>query len=235
MKKNAKIWVMIVCIILGFIITSQFRYILNKDKLNKPSSYNDITVELDSLKSQKSSLEKSVNELQSKITEYEKASATINGESKQILNELNNTRILTGQTQVKGQGVIVTLIPKTGILGGPSEEGKINDRDLVVILNELRFAGAEALAINDIRITAYSGIRNSGSYIMINNDERIVPTKKVEIKAIGKKENLQASLDLFQQATDFSGIFEMKVEPFDELNIKQYIKTYTFEYAKPVK
>lgn len=236
MKKiNAKLSVMIVCIILGFILTSQFRNILSKKKYIDSSANADITVELQSLKSQKESLEKSVNDLQDKISAYEKSSTEKNGKTAQILEELNNSRLITCQTDVKGQGVIVTLIPKTGLLGTPSEEGRINDRDIVVIINELRFAGAEALAVNDIRITAYSGIRNSGSYIMINNDERILPIKKVEIKAIGKKENLQAALDIFQQATDFSGVFEMKVEPTDEIEIKKYLKSYSFQYAKSVK
>jgi Uncharacterized protein conserved in bacteria len=233
-KVNARISVMIVCIILGFILTSQFRNILNKNKIYNTGNA-DITVELKSLKSQKEALEKSVNDLQAKISEYEKTSADKSGRTDQMLEELNNTRLLIGQTDVKGQGVIVTLIPKTGLLGAPSEEGRINDRDIVILLNELRFAGAEALAVNDIRITAYSGIRNSGNYIMVNNDERILPMKKVEIKAIGKKEDLQASLDLFQQATDFTGIFEMKVEPSDEISIKRYIKPYSFQYAKTVK
>lgn len=232
-KLNARLSVMIVCIILGFILTSQFRNILNKSKLYSTDNA-DITVELESLKSQKEALEKSVTDLQAKISDYEKSSADKSGKTNQMLEDLNNTRLLIGQTDVKGQGVIVTLIPKTGLLGTPSEEGRINDRDIVVILNELRFAGSEALAVNDIRITAYSGIRNSGNYIMINNDERVLPMKKVEIKAIGKKEDLQASLDLFQQATDFSGIFEMKVEPSDEISIKRYLKTYSFQYAKTV-
>lgn len=232
-KLNARLSVMIVCIILGFILTSQFRNILNKSKIYNTDNA-DITVELESLKSQKEALEKSVTDLQAKISNYEKSSTEKNGKTNQILEELNNTRLLTGQTDVKGQGVIVTLIPKTGLLGTPSEEGRINDRDIVVILNELRFAGSEALAVNDIRITAYSGIRNSGNYIMINNDERVLPMKKVEIKAIGKKEDLQASLDIFQQATDFSGIFEIKVAPSDEISIKAYLKTYSFQYAKTV-
>jgi uncharacterized protein YlxW (UPF0749 family) len=233
-KLNSRISVMIVCVILGFILTSQFRNILNKSKYYSNLGDADITVEIESLKSQKTALEKSVNDLQAKISEYEKASSDKNGQTTQILEELNNTRLLTGQTDVKGQGVIVTLVPKTGLLGTATDEGRVNDRDIVVILNELRFAGAEALAVNDIRITAYSGIRNSGNYIMINNDERILPVKKVEIKAIGKKEDLQASLDLFQQATDFSGIFEMKVEPSDSISIKRYLKTYSFQYAKTV-
>lgn len=233
-RLNAKLSVMVVCIILSFILTSQFRNILNKSKNYNNTATADITVELESLKSQKEALEKSVNDLQTKISEYEKSSTEKNGKTAQILEELNNTRLVTGQTDVKGQGVTVTLIPKTGLLGTPSEEGRINDRDIIVILNELRFAGAEALAVNDIRITAYSGIRNSGSYIMVNNDERVLPTKKVEIKAIGKKEDLQSSLDIFQQANDFTGVFEMKVEPSDDITIKRYLKSYSFQYAKSV-
>ncbi|MDD2569159.1 MAG: DUF881 domain-containing protein, partial [Clostridia bacterium] len=68
--------------------------------------------------------------------------------------------------------------------------------DLVDIINELRVTGAEAIAVNDVRITSYTSIgegvdANNNAIITINGSRLLTP---VVIKAIGKPATLQEGL-----------------------------------------
>ena len=64
----------------------------------------------------------------------------------------------------------------------------IHDDDLLRVINELRAAGAEAIAINGERIVAMSEIRCAGPTLSVNNNRSAPP---YEIKAIGNPNNLE--------------------------------------------
>ena len=75
-----------------------------------------------------------------------------------------------------------------------SKAYNVEDYDLLKLVNELFAAGAEAISINDIRLTGYSGIRTAANiYIYINN-ERISAQSQIVVKAIGNKSVLELSL-----------------------------------------
>ncbi|MFA9399438.1 MAG: DUF881 domain-containing protein [Clostridiaceae bacterium] len=236
-KFISKLSVALVCMLLGFMIAYQFKLIKQKSDNINSTNTSDITAEIEQLNKQKDQLQESVNELQNKISDYEEASATRSDESQKLLEELKDSRMLLGYLDAQGEGLIVTLTPavtpSSGFLGDTGNLNRINDEDLVYVVNELRFAGAEAISINDMRITSFTGIRNAGNYILIN-DEKISPSEKVVIKAIGDKELLYASLILKETFSSFSGIFDAKIERNDDIEINKYIGTYQLKYAKQV-
>ena len=131
-------------------------------------------------------MQKKIDELDAKTKEYENTAKGRDEQSGLLYKDLEETRILTGGTEVEGEGIIIYIDPKSDIFGSIAEDQRINDTDLVHIVNELNAAGAEAISINDIRLTSRSGIRNAGNAIIIN-DERISYSKRITIKAIGKK------------------------------------------------
>ena len=155
-------------------------------------------------------------------------------QSELLYKELEETRILTGGTEVEGEGMIIYITPKSNIFGSNSEDQRINDTDLVHIVNELNAADAEAISINDIRLTSRSGIRNAGNAIIIN-DERISYNKRVTIKAIGKKDILESAIS-FPGAIpqELSQTCDITMEKSDKIKIPKYNKTYKFEFAKPI-
>lgn len=236
MKKiGSQISVAIVCCILGFVTASQFRMLSRQNNsivLSKNSA--DITVEIEQYKKQKDELDKKVNELQNQLKSYENAAAGRSEVSKELLKELEDTRVLMGSTDVYGEGVIIYLTPNSGFLSNNSV-GRIEDKDLANIVNELRFAGAEAISINDIRITGNSGIRTSGNYIIVDGDEKISPTSRVLVKAIGQKNLLYSDLSFPEVFASFKGICDVKFEKSDNIKIGKYNKTFKLNYAKPVK
>lgn len=232
-KWSSQISVALVCAILGFMLAYQFRILYKREQLGvNPYNTADITAQIEQYKKEKDSLNKKINELQSKLKEYEESVAGKDDRTKALLKELEDTRITTGTTDVEGEGIIIYLTPNSGLFG--NIDVKITDRHLVYLVNELRYAGAEAISINDIRITGRTGIRISGNSISINGEERVSPSKRIVIKAVGPKKNLQAVLDFPETFADFKGITEIKYEPSDKVTIEKYNKSFRFEYARPV-
>ncbi|MBV4419106.1 DUF881 domain-containing protein [Clostridium tyrobutyricum] len=236
---SAQLSVALVCGILGFMVAYQFKVLMNQEStLNLTTNNNntDITVEIEQYKKEKEQLEKKVDDLQSKVKTYEDAAANKSTATKNLLDELDNSRMLTGDVDVKGQGIVIYINPNNKIFGSnlTGTSDTITDKKLVYIVNELRFAGAEAISINDMRIVSETGIRTAGSYILIN-DEKISPSSRIVIQAIGDKNLLYSDMSFPEVFADFKDIADIKYEKSDNISIKKYNKTYKFEYAKPVK
>lgn len=91
----------------------------------------------------------------------------------------------TGFAPVSGPGlrIIVDDSPDG------SSDGVIRDEDLAILLDGLWAAGAEAISVNDQRITALSGIRTAGSAIHI----RTLPLRPpYVVLAVGDPDTLEA-------------------------------------------
>ncbi|WP_203706245.1 DUF881 domain-containing protein [Asanoa iriomotensis] len=95
-----------------------------------------------------------------------------------------DTEAATGLRRVSGDGLVVRLAdsPDVDEGGDANDLGRIFDRDLQLVTNALWASGAEAIAINDQRLTATSTIRKAGGAILV--DFRPV-TSPYEIRAIG--------------------------------------------------
>jgi uncharacterized protein YlxW (UPF0749 family) len=236
-KYKSQLIVSLVCCILGFMLAYQFR-ILNKNAgVSKVKETNtDITVELEQYKNQKAELQKNIDELQKKVSSYEEAAASKSSETKNLLEEVKNTRLLMGAETVQGTGITIYLNPKTKMLQNDVTNDQITDKHLVYLVNELISAGAEAISINDIRITPRTGIRTSGANIRIN-EENVSPQQRITIKAIGNKNLLNSAMSFPGVFNDFKAISDYKYETSDNITINKYNygKSLKFDYAKPVK
>ena len=236
MKKfRSQISIGIICVLLGFMITYQFKMISKQNAATDPNKNTpEIITENEQLKKQKEELKKKIDELDTKTKEYENAARGRDEQSELLYKELEETRILTGGTEVQGEGMIIYITPKSNIFGSNPEDQLINDTDLVHIVNELNAADAEAISINDIRLTSRSGIRNAGNAIIING-ERISYNKRIVITAIGKKDILESAIS-FPGAIpqSLSQTCDISMEKSNKIKIPKYNKTYKFEFAKPI-
>lgn len=235
-KMSSQISVAVVCAILGFMLAYQFKVLMKQEKTFNLGNVNstDITVEVEQYKKQKTVLEGKVNELQEKVKNYENAAAGSSDTSKALLEELDKSRLLTGLTDVQGPGLVIYLTPDSNIFG-TNGVAHLTDKHLVYLVNELRFAGAEAVSINDIRVVGMTGIRNAGNYILVNDDEKVSYSKRIVIKAIGDKNLLYSSMTFPEVFSEFKGICDFKLEKQDDIKIGKYNKAYKFDYAKTVK
>ena len=102
-------------------------------------------------------------------------------------------RIEAGTVPVQGPGMLMTITPKD------PQARPVGDQELLMVVNELNAAGAEAIAINGSRIVASSEIRLAGSHVNINGRPTAAP---YVIEAIGPTQTLIAALQLYGGMVD---------------------------------
>lgn len=115
-----------------------------------------------------------------------------------VQEKIDKYEIFLGMTDVKGQGIIVTVSDNDGYNRQNNSFSSIDasnylvhDGNLVAIVNELKAAGAEAISINDKRITESTAITCAGNVIQVNGEKVGSP---FIIKAIGPKDLLYGEI-----------------------------------------
>lgn len=111
---------------------------------------------------------------------------------------------------VSGPGLVVTLKDSESAAAlSKSGRGRVRDLDLNVVVNALWGAGAEAIAINGIRVGPGTFIRTAGSVILVN----ITPVQSPYlVSAIGDANALSVALvrdqtgDFLSSAQSINGI-----------------------------
>jgi uncharacterized protein YlxW (UPF0749 family) len=102
---------------------------------------------------------------------------------------LTNLEAATGLARVHGSGAKVTLAdgPVTidPVTGERQTQGQVKDTDLQQAANALWAGGAEAIAINGMRLTSTTTIRQAGEAILV--DQRPV-TSPYEVVALGPED-----------------------------------------------
>ena len=114
--------------------------------------------------------------------------------SSELLNEiLLRRKMPAGYQKLQGKGVIIELMDSEEEAGDGENPNNllIHDQDILILLNDLKVAGAEALSVNGQRIVARSEIKCSGATITINGTTYGQP---FIIKAIGDPKQLEAAV-----------------------------------------
>ena len=122
-----------------------------------------------------------------------------------VTKQLAAEQLAAGETAVTGPGMVVTLRePKkkpsgtNSGRGGTTSIGDTNiltDRDVRSVVNELWHDGAEAIAVNGVRLTPTSAIRFAGQAVLVDYQAITAP---YEIRAIGNSDLLATN---FAQST----------------------------------
>lgn len=241
-KLGSQIAVAVVCCILGFMIAHQLKIVsIQESNENTSRSSTEISEQVDKLSKQKGELQKKVDDLQKQVKGYQSAAADSNSTNKQILDELNKDKMVLGVVDVAGPGVEITITPQNishsnnATTDNASNRGEaIKGEDIVDLINELNFSQAEAVSVNDNRITALTGIKSSsgGSDIFIG-DDRISPYEKITIKAIGNSKLLYSALSYPGVLSMIPGNYKVEYNKVDNIKIKKSDKIIKFDFAKP--
>ena len=185
----------------------------------------------DELKTQIASYQSKYNETESqyednlnKINEYKKSSNDNN--STIIDDEVEEAKTSLGLTNVTGKGVIITLTD--------TDQAQYTSENLRYLINELKYAGAEAISINDNRIVNLTDIVTiNNSFIVIYGDVRI--SSPYTVKAIGDTSYLTSTLNMKNSGfVDLmkSSNLEITVEENNNISIPKYTKEFSTEYMK---
>ncbi len=181
--------VFIVCIVLVSVMLMQFRTIEQTDiteiETMRESELRDALVDWEARYDETITQLEAVN---GKIGEYNKTIEDSEAASNLIDEELKESNILVGKTDVYGEGVTVTLVD--------NDNYKIIAENLIDLANELRYAGAEAISINEQRVLAATDIVDMAEYTYILVNSQRIEGPSYVVKAIGDKEYLSSILNL---------------------------------------
>lgn len=174
----AQLSLFVVALLIGTLLVGQLRSQARPIELSNLSAQ-ELSALIQTLSSRNVELGDALADLREQVRSYELAE--VQGQSTLDLTqaELDRIEAFGGPRGVDGQGVVVTI-------EGSFDATAIND-----VIYELRGAGAEAIAVDEVRVTARSVAVLGTDAIEVDG---VALGRTVEIRAIGSPEGLQAAL-----------------------------------------
>ena len=196
MKKKIKkgkitmiITVGIACFVLVLVMTMQFKIVNEADVTSiENMRKSELSTELANWKTRYDEVNQQYEETLNMIEEYKNNSESNEQTSNLMDSELEQINMSLGKTDVEGEGIIININETDN-----EEVEDITADDLLLIVNALKLAGAEAISINDERIINMSDIVyiDAAGVIRVNGERILAP---YSIKAIGDPSYLESSL-----------------------------------------
>ena len=229
-----KLSISIVCVILGILLSLQFKSVKENSAVDDVSATRIQTLQglLDEARDTNVRMEEQIGELQKELQGYRDAAAKDDAYDEALVKEITHLQKAAGMTDLVGPGIEVVLNDSTAVnTTGNEANYLIHDSDILSVVNELRDAGAEALSLNGHRILATTEIRCSGSVLTINGRKTSAP---FVIDAIGNTETMFNALMMRNGVVDVLKQWSIGVEvtEVDELLIPAYDGTVEYQFAQ---
>jgi len=175
----------------------------------------NLTTGNDQLRSEIGELQRQESDL---ITAKQRGETTVDD----LTEDLERIRAWSGITAVSGQGVVVSV---QGPIGGDGVED---------VLNELRNAGAEALAVGGVRVVGGVVVAGTPGELSVENESL---GDAFEIRAIGSPQILTGTLTrtggvIAQVATAYPNA-RLTVTPIESMTLPASERTSPPTYARP--
>lgn len=231
MKKGklvVAITIAIACFALATVMFMQFKIVKETDITSiETMREEELRAELANWKQMYKEAEEQYEEKEARLKEYREKQQSSEESSKLVEKELAQTNMYLGKTDVQGEGIVIKVKDTN------SEDIKpISAEDLLVIVDYLKLAGAEAISINEKRVVNMSDIVYVSQQIIYVNQERILAP--YIIKAIGNPTNLESTLlgnggyvELLRNIG-----FEIEIEKDNKVEIPKYNKEIGYKYMK---
>ena len=209
----------LVCLVLGLLLVIQLR---SQHDIRQAASSADWGFVVADLVDSNLRLRAEVEALQAQLDQFQDVGGG-GALLESLVDEVNHLRVINGLVAVSGPGIELAI------------EGPISVLDLHDLINELRNAGAEALALNGQRIVAWSAIGSDGEHVTVDGQPVHAP---YHLEAIGHAQTLEVALNrpgglvrLLQQARTGTSI---AVNKRDRLTLPVYDQPLRFVYAVPL-
>lgn len=233
-KNKIAIILGIVCMVLTISIAVQIRTIESATSTVGTGISDNSGLKDEFLKSQEeyNTAYRKLEEAEKKLEEVRNQATQNNETDSNTEIEIKEDRKLLGLTEVTGQGFIIKLDDNREINGSEVlnvSDYLVHEGDLTYIVNELFNAGADAIAINDQRITSKTSILCDGNIIRINGEIVSVP---ITIQAIGYPERMDYALNRpggYLEILANAGV-QVYVQKSEKITLPKYEGVYNSEY-----
>ena len=155
---------------------------------------------------------------------------------RQLNSELEQARIAAGLIPLTGTGIVLQLedseepVPQDG----SRSDYLVGSRDIRTVVEQLWLAGAEAVAINDERVTPTTAIIDIGSSLLVNSAYLAPP---YQVTALGPAElyqrlsSLPGFIDFVRARAEGYGIRLSFAEP-PTVDMPAFVGTVTLRYSR---
>lgn len=230
-NKGALVSIALVSLVLGIMLAIQFK----TTESMQPAAYNervaDLTQKLNTVTEERDALAEEVLSLRSKLANFRQTDQAL----ADLQEEVQEAHMAAGALALEGPGIVLTLNDSSLSLqaGDNANALLIHDMDLLTLVNELKASGAEAISINDKRLTAMSEIRCAGTTILVNWDKIAPP---FVITAIGNPDTLESGLNMrggHLEQLKFLGM-QVHLQKNEKVEVPAYSGGFRFDYGVPV-
>lgn len=221
-----------VTVVLGFMLSMQFK-VQQAVQLKDATTFmraQELAQELEKVEQERDRLMTELDDLRSQMTKVVNKQA----EYKDLAQQLQQAQLHAGLIALNGPGVIVEMrdSPKPLAPGQDPNTSILHDTDVLQVVNELFATGAEAIAINEQRVTGRTEVRCAGPVITINGVRTAPP---VIIKAIGNPEDLERVVTMKDGLRDSLGNWGVQITVRKEmaLTVPAFKGSLKLQYSAP--
>jgi uncharacterized protein YlxW (UPF0749 family) len=223
-RVQTRIALVLVAAAVGFLVGVQARNREEASSRLAAESPEDLTRILADLNAEADRLAREVSALQLRLVRYQTSAQQDDLLLEDARQTLADLRVLSGTVPVRGSGVVVLI---------SDPDGRVTWELLLDLVQELRAAGAEAVAIGEHRVVASTWFGPASSGIVVD-DERLAPP--YEVKAVGPAEEIAEALGI-----PGGPIAVISAQPDVTLDVVQagrlelpaLQREITFRYARP--
>lgn len=218
---RSQIAIAVVALVLGFLVVTQVRSQTTGTGLDDLSAQ-DLTLLVANLNTRNDQLRTEVADLGHQLDSLAAAQARGETSAGQLRDDLVGIRIWAGLDAAEGQGVQV-------VLRGPAPASVLED-----LLNELRNAGAEAIAVGGVRVVPATIAGGTPGALSVENTLLGDP---IEVDAIGNSATITGTLTrtggLVAQELATNPGLAIEVTPVDRVLVPATARDLAPHVAKP--
>lgn len=233
-KRQIAMTLGIMCLLLTLGIMIQLKATKNLEKTAGSSiRENNLRDEVLKWKEQYDRVYADLQDKEKQLEKERQVSISSDDSSVEKQKELKRINTYLGLTDVKGEGMIITLRDNTSSTKLGTADDIVHDGDLRAIVNELKNTGAEAISINGQRIVSSTTINCVGTVIQVNNE---IAGSPFVIKAIGDQNminNIMRSGGYLDRLKSLYGI-NIEAKKSDDIFIEKYNGVLTDKYIRNV-
>jgi uncharacterized protein YlxW (UPF0749 family) len=181
-RAGLRVAIAVVCGVLGFLLVAQVRATEVVGERLEAEREEDLARILADLNAQSDRLQTEITELRITLLEFESSAEREELALRSLQRRLDDLRILAGVVAAEGEGVVITV---------DDPAGSVTQDLLVDTIQELRDAGAEAIAVNGIRLVASSAFAVRNERLLLDGQPITPPYR---ISAVGPAETIAQAL-----------------------------------------
>lgn len=233
---RAKAITFISTVALGFLIAGNFSFRGFNDSLRlNTKEYQQAVETKNRLLKEVGSLKSDNSEFQEKILKYTNDDRNNEDVLESMKYELSKLGMISGMDEVSGEGIVIII--NDGIFDNKKDSEldlknkTLHDSDMFSLLNELKSVGAEAISINEHRISPLSALTCKYAFLEFEDGDMVAAP--FNIYAIGDAESMKTMLledGSYLRRLEIRGL-SVKLELKDNITMKA-ANVQEMKYAK---